>query len=39
MVVLGTEFGHTERTNDKDSRGHHNKAFTCLLAGAGIEGG
>ena len=39
LVVLGTEFGRTPRINDADGRDHHNKAFTCLLAGAGIKGG
>ena len=39
LVVLGTEFGRTPRINGRDGRDHHNKAFTCLLAGAGIKGG
>ncbi len=39
LVVLGTEFGRTPRINDRDGRDHHNKAFTCLLAGAEIKGG
>ncbi len=39
LVVPGTEFGRTPRINDRDGRDHHNKAFTCLLAGAGIKGG
>ena len=38
LVVLGTEFGRTPRMNDNDGRDHHNKAFTCLLTGAGVEG-
>ncbi len=39
LVVLGTEFGRTPRINGNDGRDHHNRAFTCLLAGAGINGG
>ena len=36
-MVLGTEFGRTPRIYDNDGRDQH-KAFTCLLAGVGIEG-
>ena len=39
LVVLGTEFGRTPRINGANGRDHHNKAFTRLLAGAGIKGG
>ena len=38
LVVLGSEFVRTPRINDNDGRDHHDNAFTCLLAGAGIEG-
>ena len=34
-VVLGSEFGRTPRISENDGREHHDKAFTCLLAGAG----
>lgn len=37
LVVPDTEFGGTARINDNDGREHHDKAVTCLLAGAGIE--
>ena len=41
LVVLATEFGrtptiHPERNN---GRNHYPNAFTCLLAGGGIQGG
>ena len=36
LVVLGTEFGRKPRITDNDERDHHN-AFTCLLAGVGIN--
>ena len=39
LVVLGTEFGRTPKINGNNGRDHHNMAFTCLLAGAGIKGG
>ena len=39
LVVLGTEFGRTPRINDNDGWDHHDEGFTCLLAGAGIDGG
>ena len=39
LVVLGTEFSRTGQINDNDERYHHNRAFTCLLAGAGMGGG
>ncbi|MCH2103931.1 MAG: DUF1501 domain-containing protein [Planctomycetes bacterium] len=40
MVVLATEFGRTPRINtQRDGRDHYPKAFTCLLAGGGIQGG
>ncbi len=39
LVVLGTEFGCTPKINGNNGRDHHNRAFTCLLAAAGIKGG
>ncbi len=41
LVAICTEFGRTPwgaTPNDK-GRSHHAKAFTCLLAGAGVKGG
>ena len=41
LVAICTEFGRTPwgaTPNDK-GRNHHAKAFTCLLAGAGVKGG
>lgn len=41
LVAICTEFGRTPwgaSANDK-GRSHHAKAFTCLLAGAGVKGG
>ncbi|MDP6361584.1 MAG: DUF1501 domain-containing protein [Planctomycetota bacterium] len=37
-VVLGIECGPTLRINDNDGRNHHNRVFTCMLAGAVIRG-
>lgn len=40
LVVLATEFGRTpEIVAERDGRNHYPKAFTCLLAGGGIQGG
>lgn len=40
LVVLATEFGRTPRINTgRNGRDHYPKAFTCLLAGGGIQGG
>ena len=39
LVVLATEFGRTPRINTgRNGRDHYPKAFTCLLAGGGIQG-
>jgi hypothetical protein len=41
LIACCTEFGRTPwgaTPNDK-GRSHHAKAFTCLLAGAGVKGG
>jgi len=40
LVVLATEFGRSPNINtQRDGRNHYPKAFTCLLAGGGIQGG
>ncbi|MFM2090678.1 MAG: hypothetical protein RLZZ127_1167 [Planctomycetota bacterium] len=39
LVVVATEFGRTPVINGNDGRDHHPKAFSALLAGAGIRGG
>jgi hypothetical protein len=40
LVVLATEFGRTPIINQQRvGRNHYPKAFTCLLAGGGIQGG
>ena len=40
LVVVATEFGRTPTINGlRTGRNHYPKAFTCLLAGGGIQGG
>lgn len=39
MVVVATEFGRTPIINANDGRDHSPTAFSCLLAGGGINGG
>ena len=41
LVVLCTEFGRTPWSDGGNGKGrnHYAKAFTCLLAGAGVKGG
>lgn len=39
MVVLATEFGRTPKINENDGRDHSPTAFSCVLAGGGIQGG
>ncbi len=39
LVVLATEFGRTPQINENDGRDHYPRAFTCLMAGGGIQGG
>lgn len=39
LVVIATEFGRSPEINRNDGRDHHPKAFTCLLAGGGVQGG
>jgi hypothetical protein len=41
LIAVCTEFGRTPWTDNATSRGrnHYARAFTCLLAGAGVRGG
>jgi hypothetical protein len=39
LVVLATEFGRTPRINENAGRDHHPGVFSCVLAGAGVQGG
>ncbi|MEM8866854.1 MAG: DUF1501 domain-containing protein [Verrucomicrobiota bacterium] len=39
LVVIGTEFGRSPNMNANMGRNHHPKAFSCVLAGGGIQGG
>ena len=39
LVVLATEFGRTPKINENTGRDHYPKAFSCLLAGGGVQGG
>lgn len=41
LVVLATEFGRTPKivTDRNNGRNHYPKAFSCLLAGGGVQGG
>ena len=39
LVVLASEFGRGPKVNQTKGRDHQPKGFTCLLAGAGIQGG
>lgn len=39
VVAVATEFGRTPKINENAGRDHHPGAFTCLLAGGGIQGG
>ncbi len=39
LVVLATDFGRTPRINGNNGRDHYPKAFSCLLAGGGLNGG
>ncbi len=39
IVVLATEFGRTPRLNENGGRDHHPGVFSCVLAGAGVQGG
>lgn len=39
LVVIGTEFGRSPLLDNNAGRNHHPKAFSCVLAGGGIQGG
>lgn len=39
VVAVNTEFGRTPKISPEIGRGHFNKAFSGLLAGAGVKGG
>ncbi|MEI7781996.1 MAG: DUF1501 domain-containing protein [Planctomycetota bacterium] len=39
LVVLATEFGRTPLINENAGRDHHPGVFSCVLAGAGVQGG
>lgn len=39
LVVVATEFGRKPKMNQNAGRDHHPAAFSCALAGAGIQGG
>ncbi len=39
LVVMGTEFGRKPQINQNAGRDHHPAAFSCVLAGAGINVG
>ena len=39
LVVVATEFGRTPKINVNDGRDHYPSAFTCLMAGGGVQGG
>ena len=42
LVVINTEFGRTpwrQHNSPTPGRNHWHRAFTCLLAGAGVKGG
>ena len=39
LIAVCTEFGRTPMTFNGTGRNHWEKAFTCLLAGAGVRGG
>ena len=39
LVVLAAEFGRTPVINANGGRDHHPQAYSCMLAGGGINGG
>ncbi|HZZ81800.1 MAG TPA: DUF1501 domain-containing protein [Gemmataceae bacterium] len=39
LVAICTEFGRTPWTDNRLGRNHYTRAFSCLLAGAGIKAG
>jgi uncharacterized protein (DUF1501 family) len=39
LVIANGEFGRTPKVNADAGRDHHNKAWSAVFAGAGIQGG
>ena len=39
LVVVGTEFGRSPKITRDQGRNHHPSAFSCMLAGGGVQGG
>ncbi|MGJ8678189.1 MAG: DUF1501 domain-containing protein [Akkermansiaceae bacterium] len=39
LIVLGTEFGRSPQINQNAGRNHFPRAFSCLMAGGGVQGG
>lgn len=39
LIVVATEFGRPPEFDSGGGRGHHSKAFSCLLAGGGLKTG
>jgi hypothetical protein len=39
LIVVATEFGRPPEFDAGGGRGHHSKAFSCLLAGGGLKTG
>jgi hypothetical protein len=41
LIVVATEFGRSPEINEahKNGRDHHPTAFSCVLAGGGVQGG
>lgn len=39
LVAVGTEFGRTPQINHAAGRDHFPAAFSCLMAGGGVQGG
>ena len=39
LIAICTEFGRTPFSNNMAGREHHASVFSCLLAGAGVQGG
>jgi len=39
LVVIATEFGRTPQINQNAGRDHYPGAFSCVLAGGGVNGG
>lgn len=39
LIVVATEFGRPPEFDGRGGRGHHSKAFSCVLAGGGLRTG